>query len=375
MLEFRQYHLHQIFDHLLDDSTPLDLILAHYFRQNKALGSKDRKYIGETLYQLMRHKTLLDHFITGEKTWSKRLSIFLEQPLDALAQTQSLQEHEKVSFPKKLFDYLVNDYGLETATKLASASNVRAPITIRVNTLKISRDKFLKKYENDFEMQASQHSPVAIEILKRVPLFQHETFKKGYFEMQDEASQLIAFLVQAKPKDKVLDFCAGSGGKALAIAPSMQNSGVIYLHDIRDGILLQAKKRCKRAGIQNVQFYGSTSKHLKGLKGNMDWVLVDAPCSGSGTYRRNPDLKWKFSDQMLEEVTTKQRSIFEEALNYLKPGGKIVYSTCSFLKKENEDQVNYFLKQHNLKLVDTPFSSVDHFEQMDGFFGAVFQKC
>jgi len=152
----------------------------------------------------------------------------------------------------------------------------------------------------------------------------------------------------------------------------MQNQGVLYLHDIRPGILVQAKKRLKRAGVQNAQICSSTDPNLQALKGNMDWVLVDAPCSGSGTYRRNPDLKWKFSEKMLEELINLQREIVKKALPYLKPNGHLVYATCSLFEEENEEQVKFFLKNHSLELSEEVFSTAPTSNQMDGFFGAVF---
>jgi 16S rRNA C967 or C1407 C5-methylase (RsmB/RsmF family) len=190
-------------------------------------------------------------------------------------------------------------------------------------------------------------------------------FQEGLFEIQDEASQLISMLVEATPKQQVLDYCAGSGGKTLAFAPLLKNSGQIYLHDIRPQILLKAKKRLCRAGIQNVQF--CLPKHKK----SMDWVLVDAPCTGSGTLRRNPDMKWKFDSSLLNRLVAEQRQIFEQALEYLKPSGKIVYATCSLFPQENQDQIQYFQEKFGLKLAKEVFQSFPEKNGMDGFFAAV----
>lgn len=374
MLPFREHHLHQVFELLDENQSPLDLILSQYFRQHKALGSKDRAFLGETLFQLMRHKQLLDHFISKEKNWASRFEILQQKGLESLQNDPSLPPHIQAGWPLELYELLLKQYGADLTYQLGKQSLDRAPLTLRINTLKISREDFLKQYANDFEMQATNHSLVGVQVLKRQAFFQHPAFKEGLFEMQDEASQLIASLVQAQPKEKVLDFCSGSGGKALAIAPLMQKKGVLYLHDIRRGILAQAKKRCKRAGVENIQIFDASNKHLNGLKGNMDWVLVDAPCSGSGTYRRNPDLKWKFSKTMLEELVNKQREIFEKALIFLKPQGKIVYSTCSLLEEENEKQADFFQKQHHLELLQPTLNTASFLSEMDGFFGAVFQK-
>lgn len=374
MLPFRQYHLHQLFSILSEASGPLDLTISQYFRDNRALGSKDRKSLAETLYTMTRNLGLLDFFIKGEKTWPKRFEVFQNIDLDKVTHDTTLPLHTRLSFPKIILDKWIEAYGEKKAEELARLSNERAPITLRVNTCKISREEFLEKLKPELEMRPTSVSACGVEVLKRVSLFQLKAFKEGLFEMQDEASQLLADLVAAKPGEKVLDFCSGSGGKALAIAPQMQGRGVLYLHDIRKGILYQAKKRLKRAGIQHAQILSSgCTKKLRGLEGNMDWVLLDAPCSGSGTYRRNPDLKWKFTEEMLNKLKQDQRDIFAQALKYLKPNGRLVFATCSLFKEENEEQVNYFLKSHPVTLDKELFSSLDHFETMDGFFGAVFK--
>ena len=201
-----------------------------------------------------------------------------------------------------------------------------------------------------------------------------EEFKKGYFEVQDEASQLIAELIAIEPGMRFLDYCAGSGGKSLAIAPRLKERGQLFLHDIRPRALLEARKRLKRAGIQNAQLLPADSPNKRLLKMKMDWVLVDAPCTGTGTFRRNPDMKWKFEDQLLPRIIQEQREIFEEALSFLKPGGHIVYATCSVLPQENLHQAAYFLDRFPLEQIGEPFSSIPLTGEMDGFFGVVFKK-
>jgi len=201
--------------------------------------------------------------------------------------------------------------------------------------------------------------------------FATEEFKQGLFEIQDEGSQLIALLVGAQPKQQVFDYCAGAGGKTLAFAPNMHSQGQIYLHDIRAHALLQARKRLKRAGIQNAQIINDDSPKLPKLKKKMDWVLVDAPCSGSGTLRRNPDMKWKFDDAMITRLVGEQRKIFERALSFMSPEGRIVYATCSIFPEENQNQIDHFVKTYNLKIEGKPFISLPKLNGMDGFFAAV----
>jgi 16S rRNA C967 or C1407 C5-methylase (RsmB/RsmF family) len=197
----------------------------------------------------------------------------------------------------------------------------------------------------------------------------------GYFEVQDEASQRLSDLVAVKPGQLVLDFCAGSGGKSLAIAPKMQEKGQLFLHDIRKHTLLEAKKRLRRAGVQNAQILFADSVQKKNLYQKFDWVLVDAPCSGTGTLRRNPDMKWRFTPQLLQKLIQEQRTIFEQALRFVKPGGHIVYTTCSVLQLENEKQSYYFTKNFSLDATSAGFSSLPlHASDADGFYGQVFAK-
>ncbi len=374
MIPFREYHLLQLFSQL-DSKAPLDLSISQYFRSNKSLGSKDRKFIAETSYAMIRWLGLIDFFTKSVKNWENRFKTFLSLDMDQACLDSKVPPHIRASCPQFLFSKLIESLGGEQAAlDFCHKSNERAPLTIRVNTHKISYDDFFNSMSPRYPMEKCSHSPVGIRLKEHVNLFQTEEFEKGYFEVQDEASQLAAFLIEAKPKQKVLDYCAGSGGKSLAIAPQLQESGCIYLHDIRPNILLQAKKRFKRAGIQNYQLALPSSKNLKGLNQNMDWVVVDAPCSGTGTYRRNPDLKWKFDEKMLQEIILLQREIVERAISYLKPKGHLVYLTCSVLKDENDDQVEYFSKKYGLKLINKPLNSAAHFDTMDGFYGAVFVR-
>ena len=220
-----------------------------------------------------------------------------------------------------------------------------------------------------------KRSPYGILFSKREPLFSLPEFRDGFFEIpKDEGSQLVASLIQAKSGDQILDYCSGSGGKALAFAPGMGGKGQVYLHDIRLPALAQAKQRLKRAGVQNVQFLPPGHLKLPQLKNKMNWVLADVPCSGSGTLRRNPEMKWKIDQALLDRLTEEQRTIFGEALAYLHPEGKIVYATCSVLPEENLDQVKYFIDKFNLQLEGEPLSILPTEGGMDGFFAAVFRK-
>lgn len=356
MKPFRHHHLLSILEGFDASKKPLDLFLAKYFRVNTAVGSKDRRWICDHIYLMIRWKGLIDAQIPRPATWESRLNAlptFREQ-------IDHLPPHVQVSFPK----FLYHMFGENDA--LCRAMNEPAPTMIRVNRLKITREQLLEKW--NYPCRPTLHSPDGIVFEKKINFFATPEFKQGFFEIQDEASQLVASHVNAKPGDHVLDFCAGSGGKTLAIAPQMHGKGQLYLFDIREHALIEAKKRLKRAGVQNAQIMNE--KSLSALKGKMDWVLVDAPCSGTGTLRRNPDMKWKITPDMIQRLVQEQRTIFETALQYLKPAGTIVYATCSILPAENEDQVAYFEKILQLKKACPCFKTLPEPGKMDGFFAA-----
>ncbi|MGZ3632806.1 MAG: RsmB/NOP family class I SAM-dependent RNA methyltransferase [Parachlamydiaceae bacterium] len=374
-LPFRYHHLHAILQSYATQTLPLDLHLHRYFRAHKALGCQDRGFIAETIYGLIRWQGLIDYLTDSNSDWKIRLEFFLQQDLKKLSNDPAIPLPHRISFPEELFQLLVQSHGIEKAIELCRVSNVQAPTTIRVNTLLTTREKLYKEWENLFDISPCQYSPDGLIFHKKINFFGLEEFKAGLFEVQDEGSQLLAQLVKPLPGDQVLDYCSGSGGKTLAFAPQMQSKGQIFLHDVRAFALDEARKRLKRARIQNAQIVHSEDlSRLKKLKKKMDWVLVDAPCSGTGTLRRNPDMKWRFDQEMLIRLVGLQRQIFEKALSFLKPEGKIVYGTCSMLKEENQHQLEHFVKTYDLKVVGEPFESLPSEGGMDGFFGVVLEK-
>jgi 16S rRNA (cytosine967-C5)-methyltransferase len=372
--KFREHHLFQIFHQFSANHLPLDIFLRNYFKLNSSIGSHDRKFISEAVYGMIRWQGLLDYFCNGDCSWEHRYKIFQRIQPEMHQQDSNIPLHIRCSFPQKYFSLLAEALGEEKAQNFCYHSNYPAPITVRVNASKSTRDELLKKWEGQYDCRPGELSPLAIHFSQRINFFGLPEFKQGFFEVQDEASQLVSLEVQAMPGDHVLDYCSGSGGKTLAIAPQMKNKGQLYLHDIRDPVLIEAKKRLKRAGIQNAKIIHHNDKKKASLKNRMDWVLTDVPCSGSGTLRRNPDMKWKFDPNGLKELVMKQREIFAEAITFIKPNGHIVYSTCSVLPQENEQQIDYFLSQFPLKLVKDPFMSFPCKGKMDGFFAAVLQK-
>ncbi len=371
---FRTYHLLEILKGYERQEAPLDLFLSDYCRQHKALGSTDRKIIVETVYGLVRWRGLLDFVIEGSPTWEKRVTCYSDFDPKAYRERSDIPAHIRVSFPKNLFELLVCDYGEEGAMRLALASNTAAPTTARANTLKTTREQLLVQLATHCEVTPCKLAPNGFIFSKRLNFLVLPEFRNGLFEVQDEGSQLVAALVKAEPGDIVMDFCAGSGGKSLAIAAEMKNKGQLYLHDVRKNALDEARKRLRRAGIQNAQVMIDGDPKLAKLKKNCDWVLVDAPCSGTGTLRRNPDMKWRFDPEWVKKIEGLQRLIFERALSYLKPQGRIVYATCSLLKNENEQQTDHFVKTYDLEVVGEEFVSHPTEGGMDGFYGVVLQR-
>ncbi len=371
---FREHHLFYILNAFEEQKLPLDVFLRIYLKKHTAIGSHDRKYLSDTIYKLIRWKGFIDVFCKDNISWENRVSLLETLSPETYLDDPSIPLHSRVSFPENYFSYLTEELGEIKAKEFCLESNYPAPITIRANALKISRKELIARLGTKLPCSEGTESPHSIHFSHRSNFFGLPEFKEGFFEVQDEASQIVAFQVKASPGEHVLDYCAGSGGKTLAIAPLLQGKGKLYLHDIRPQILLEAKKRLRRAQIQNAQFLSHANPKKKRFYGKMDWVLVDAPCSGSGTLRRSPDMKWNFLKSDLEDTAQKQREIFEEALAFVKPKGHIVYATCSVLPLENEKQIELFLKKFPVKLVGEPFRSFPKKGAMDGFFAATLQK-
>ena len=373
-LPFRQHHLYTFLEAYDKDTRPLDACLHAYFRHHKALGSKDRGFIAETVYALIRWLSLLDYLSDEPHSWEKRVEVLQGLDVEQTLQREDIPLHIRLSCPKGLFDRLVGEYGLEKGSEICRVNNTPAPTTIRVNTLKITREALLDRWKGRYVIRPTTDSPEGITFINRANFFEIPEFKEGLFEVQDEGSQLLAAHVKPKSGDLVIDYCSGSGGKTLAFAPQLQGSGQIYLHDIRPHALQEARIRLRRAGIQNAQVILPDSPQLARLKKKMQWVLIDAPCSGSGTLRRNPDMKWKLDDETITRLVGQQRTIFEKGLSYMHPEGRIVYGTCSLFREENQDQMDHFIRTYGLCIEGQPFQSLPTVGGMDGFFGVVLKK-
>jgi len=410
---------------------PADKMLEGYFKSHRYIGSKDRGAISELVYWVLRHKAALEWWLDREnqrlhgrtfvlaalilrKEYNPQTIVSLPKdsqyspPLftddemrmfDQLVRFDlehpDMPDHVRLNYPEWMDSILHEGFGDNFEAAL-HALNEQAPTDLRVNTLKTTREQLLKELNQEgFECAATTISPVGIRLAKRGPIFASPAFKQGYFEVQDEGSQVVAQLVDAQAGQRVIDFCAGAGGKTLAMAAAMKNKGRILAWDTSEKRLTQMTPRIRRAGVDNVQTHVITSEQdafIKRHKGTADRVLVDAPCSGSGTWRRNPDLKWRFTRQDLDEVVALQQSILQSAARLVKPGGRVIYATCSILKEENEHQLTKFLTSvNNFKVVcakkvwdkntfsdeASPVSYLGltpHEDGVDGFFAAVLEK-
>jgi 16S rRNA (cytosine967-C5)-methyltransferase len=250
--------------------------------------------------------------------------------------------------PDWLEPFLAKLYGKQLETEMA-ALNASAPLDLRVNPLKADRDTARRALAEHIEAEPTPWSPLGLRVPHRVPLAGTAAFKEGLVEVQDEASQIAALLADARPGMRVVDFCAGAGGKTLALAAAMRNRGKLVACDTAEWRLERAGKRLRRAGISNVERRVLSSERdlwVKHHAKSFDRVFVDAPCLGIGSWRRNPDAKWRSSPQDLAELVERQRAILDSAARLVKPGGRLIYATCSLLREENEAQAETFLDAH-----------------------------
>jgi 16S rRNA (cytosine967-C5)-methyltransferase len=299
----------------------------------------------------------------------------------------------RCDLPDWLYEALVAQFGADEVDKLAQALNLPAPLDLRVNTLKTNREALLERLAaDDIAAVPGPLSPLAVRLREKPALAKHPLFLEGAFEVQDEGSQLLGYLLEPKRGEMVVDFCAGAGGKTLLLGALMKNTGRLYAFDISDKRLANLKPRLARSGLSNVhpaRIEHERDTKVKRLAGKVDRVLVDAPCSGLGTLRRNPDLKWRQSEDSVAELTTKQAAILDAAAKLVRPGGRVVYATCSLLTAENDAVVEDFLARHP-EFTLTPASAVlakqgialdgdtlrllPHRHNTDGFFAAILDR-
>jgi 16S rRNA (cytosine967-C5)-methyltransferase len=395
---------------------PADAVVSRYFRDHRQLGPRERATLAETVYAVLRRKLQFDHFApSGSGPRERRMAIlgfagprdFLKSALsdtektwldacDAVSEADLLERHRH-NLPEWLVQPLKDQVGADF-WPLAESLLRPAPLDLRVNALADKREDVRKELARaGIQAQPTPYSPWGLRLDDKPALTRLEAFTRGAIEVQDEGSQILAALLDAHRGEMVVDFCAGAGGKTLALGACMRNTGRLYALDTSAHRLDALKPRLARSGLSNVHpaaIAHERDDRIKRLAGKIDRVLVDAPCSGLGTLRRNPDLKWRQSPEAVQEMATKQLAILRSAARMLKPGGRLVYATCSLLREENEAVAQAFGEQESgfqvlpaaqalapLKLADPDaLCSGDflrlwpHRHATDGFFAAVWVR-
>jgi 16S rRNA (cytosine967-C5)-methyltransferase len=400
---------------VLPADAPADRQLGLFFRDNKNLGGRDRALVADTVYAALRRRRFLEHVTPHATPREMALATIVKLQGVGLGQIESaLRGDEKAwltalkqenfdalpfeiraDLPDWVIERLRRQMGDEELLALARGLQQAAPLDLRVNAMKAPREAVLERLAYDgIEANPTRHSPVGVRLREKPALNKHPMFLDGAVEVQDEGSQILGMLVEPRRGEMVVDFCAGAGGKTLQMGAAMNSSGRLYAFDISDKRLANLAPRLKRSGLSNVfpqRISGENDAKVKRLRGKIDRVLVDAPCTGLGTLRRNPDLKSRQSAEGLAELNAKQRSILAAAAALVKPGGRLVYGTCSFLSEENEDIVNEFLAGHAdfhivpakdvLKRQGVTISGTveylrlyPHIHDTDGFFAAVMER-
>lgn len=416
-------HAARLLDAVRNGPPPADKQMESYFRAHPQLGARDRGFVAETVYGCLRRLRFLEYLVNVEPAPAEALvaayllavqgwdADALEQAgyrpaqgraeLEARALAARLRSLDggalpldvQTDLPPWLLERLMAQLGEAETRALAAALNQSAPLDLRINPLKADRETVMRRLaEEGFPVTPTLYSPLGLRCSERAPLTRTKAFQDGLFEVQDEGSQLLALLLEPKRREIVVDFCAGGGGKTLHLGALMANTGTIHAFDVSAGRLENLKPRLRRAGLDNVRtmvIEHERDPRVLRLRGKVDRVLVDAPCSGTGTLRRNPDMKWRAPD--LERLTTAQRHILAAAAELVRPGGRLVYATCSLLREENEDIVDGFIAAHpGFRIVPArevlvrrrvPLADAGEFLRLyphrhgtDGFFAAVLER-
>ncbi len=347
-----------------------DASLSAYFRGHPALGQRDRALVADTVYAALRRRRLQERVAgaTGARrlvlaAWAVVLGANLRE-LEPLARGDEagwLREIKREAHAPQPFevecelpDWLIARlrarYDDARLLEIARGLLAPAPLDLRVNVAKASREQVLERLRADgMRAEPTPYSPDGVRVAGHPAINRHPLFAEGAVEVQDEGSQIVCRLVAPRRGEMVVDFCAGAGGKTLALGALMRSSGRLYAFDVSDTRLARLKPRLARSGLSNVhpqRLAGENDARVKRLAGKIDRVLVDAPCTGLGTLRRNPDLKWRQTPADVEELAAKQRAILDSAARLVKPGGRLVYATCSILDEENRGVVEPFLERH-----------------------------
>lgn len=406
-----------------EQQKPLDQICHTYFKERRYIGSKDRQAISQYVYGVMRRRASCDWWalergssplimspleasririlaylwlhekmprekfgilFSGEKYAPPMLNDNEKRLFVELPNFGKLDPWVQFEFPEWLYPYLNRRFGSQLPEEMEALLG-QATLDLRVNTLSSTRDAALQELQKEgVQANITLLSPWCLRCEARVPIAQTQPFKEGWIEVQDEGSQLIVQLMDLKPGQAVLDLCAGAGGKTLAIAAQLENRGRIVATDTADWRLKRMKERLKRADVHNVEsrpIAGIQDKWLKRQHNRFDRVLIDAPCSGTGTWRRNPDQKWNLKPVDLKELPILQLQLLEGGAKLVKPGGYLIYATCSLLCEENEDVINQFLIANpNFTVIPCGLEQEDFLSlspyrnQTDGFFAGKLRR-
>jgi 16S rRNA (cytosine967-C5)-methyltransferase len=368
--EYRLEIVIQALRAILPLAHPADTTLRYFFKDQR-IGSNERELVAETVFGVLRHRMLLEHACAGDATprrmalaWLFRFDGYNLRELEPvlkhgenewLATVKGLKPEDmplpiQAELPEWLVEKMRASYSDDDILKIGMSMQQGAPLDIRVNTLLAKRDDVLKQlHDKNIAATATPWSPIGIRLREKIPINRDPLFTEGKIEVQDEGSQLLGFLLAPRRNDMVVDFCAGAGGKTLMLSAMMNSQGRLYAMDVSEKRLANLKPRLKRSGASNIQpmlIAHENDLKVKRLAGKIDRVLVDAPCSGLGTLRRNPDLKFRQSPGSIEELTRKQAAILASASRLLKKGGRLVYATCSILPEENQQIVQAFLASH-----------------------------
>jgi len=355
---------------LVPGGGPADAAVSRYFRAHRNLGQQDRAFIAETVYAVLRRRRSLEaaagsaaprHLAIAALVRVRGLSgralegLLRDEDQAVLARVRAAKSETfppavRADLPDWLWARLASHHGEDEAMRIAHGLLNPAPLDLRVNLAKLGRDEALAQLRAaGFEGDPTPYSPAGIRLRDKPAINRHALFQKGAVEVQDEGSQLLAYLLAPRRGEMVADYCAGAGGKTLAIAMLMRGMGRIYAMDVSARRLAELAPRAARAGVTSVHplvLQGAADARAKRLAGKLDRVLVDAPCSGFGTLRRNPDLKWRHGPPAIDELAAKQAAILEAAAKLVKPGGRLVYATCSILPEENEAVADAFAAAH-----------------------------
>lgn len=404
-------HAEAVLRELLRFAAPADQTLSRYFRTHRMLGQRDRAFVAEATFAVLRRRRSLEALagsaaprallgaallrvlaLSGRALGSLLDEEFVRRVRSA--NVEALPDAVRADLPDWLWERLEAQHGRDDAMRMAQGLLQAAPLDLRVNLARIGREEVLARFARDgIAASATPYSPAGIRLAGKPAIQHHALFRDGLIEVQDEGSQLLAWLLAPRRHEMIADYCAGAGGKTLALAMLMRGAGRLYAMDVSAKRLAALRPRAARARVSNIHavaLAGDNDARTKRLAGKLERVLVDAPCSGFGTLRRNPDLKWRHAPQAIDELAAKQGRILAAAARLLRPGGRLVYATCSILREENDAIADGFVQTQSdfepldcARLLAAQRIELDtgprlrlwpHLQGTDGFFAAAFTR-